>query len=163
MSTVSTIADLAKDVERIVAQCSQEGLVFNSYKAEQIVKGYSGDDWKQFVKFDPERYNRIRVYYGESFDIWLICWGIGQGSSVHDHPKNGCIQKVLQGELEETRYIKKRDDRYCKWKRRIYTEGGVGYISGKSGVHMLKNIGDVDAVTLHLYSPPNYIPKIITV
>lgn len=168
MESIKTIAELAAKVEEIVDKCNREGVVFNSCKAKHLVEGYRGEDWKESVEFTKERYNRIQLYCGKNFDIWLICWNVKQGSGVHDHPENGCVQKVLQGGLAETRYIKKDNENeensgYCKWRRKVYANGDVGYICGKKGVHMLKNVGDIGAVTLHLYSPPNYIPRIIAV
>lgn len=162
-SSIKTISELAAKVEEIVDKCKREGVLFNSCKAKHLVEGYCGEDWKDSVQFSKERYNRVQLYCGENFDIWLICWGVGQESGVHDHPENGCVQKMLQGGLGETRYIKKEDGKYCKWRRRVYAAGDVGYICGKRGIHLLKNIGDVGAVTLHLYSPPNYLPRIIAV
>lgn len=163
MNAVESIKSLVSKVEKIVTQCDEEGVIFNSCKAKHLIERYCGEDWRNYIKFDQEQYNKILLYSGEIFDIWMICWNIGQESDVHDHPDNGCVQKVLQGDLSETKYIKERDGNYYKWKRRIYLQGDVGYISGEKGIHMLKNIGEIGAVTLHLYSPPNYIPKIINV
>lgn len=163
MNAIESIKSLVSKIDEIVAQCDEEDVIFNSCKAKHLIDKYCGEDWRDSVKFDQKRYNRILLYNGKKFDIWLICWDIGQRSGIHDHPENGCVQKVLQGGLGETRYIKEQDGTYYKWKRRIYIEGDVGYICGKKGVHMLENVGEIGAVTLHLYSPPNYIPRIIAV
>lgn len=169
--SLTTINELASKVEEIVDQSIRKGELFDSYQTIDLIKQYSGDDWKDSVKFDQLEYNRVQLYCGEQFDIWLICWDIGQKSNIHDHPENGCVQKVLQGKLIEKRYIRKDDigggkrekHELCRIWNKVYEEGDVTYISGEKGIHMLKNIGDIGAVTLHLYSPPNYIPKIINV
>lgn len=159
--TIDSIEDLANAVEQIVIKCDRDNIRFNCLMADNFVKKYSGNDWRKYVSFDKERYNRIRLLGNERFDIWLICWDVAQGSGIHDHPEYGCVQKVLQGSLVEKRYnIDAVGELNC-FLESEFDEGKVGYIWGKSGLHRLYNKRNIGAVTLHLYSPPNYVPTII--
>ena len=48
------------------------------------------------------------IFRNEKYEIYLICWNKKQISKIHDHPENGCILKVLKGELIEYRYDTKK-------------------------------------------------------
>lgn len=159
MQSIKTIPELVSKIEKIVDKCNKEKIVFYSYKVKHLIEIYNGNDWKKFIKFSNDTYNKIQLYNGDNFDIWLICWNVKQKSNIHDHPENGCVQKVLQGSLIETKYIKINNN-YYKFTNKL-SNGDVKYICGKNGLHMLENINNIGAITLHIYSPPNYIPRII--
>lgn len=36
------------------------------------------------------------------FNLMVLCWSAGHGSSVHDHSDAHCFVKVLDGQLKET-------------------------------------------------------------
>jgi cysteine dioxygenase len=62
-------------------------------------------DWKQYAKFDSHRYTRNLVDTGNGrYNMMLLCWGEGHGSSIHDHSDAHCFVKVLDGELKETMF-----------------------------------------------------------
>jgi predicted metal-dependent enzyme (double-stranded beta helix superfamily) len=47
---------------------------------------------------------RNNIYSNEFFDLHIITWNVGQGSRIHDHSENGCVLKILQGQLQETKF-----------------------------------------------------------
>ncbi len=53
----------------------------------------------------------------ELLKIVLIHWPPGKISSIHGHPRGGCMFKVLQGSLEEMRYTDSKPqiavNKYC--------------------------------------------------
>jgi cysteine dioxygenase len=118
------------------------------------VKEYSGDDWKKYVSFSEDKYKKNLVKRNDKLEIFIICWNNNQISGIHDHPSNGCILKVLQGELEEHYYNNVNNNvelinvNLCK-------ENSIGYQEGKNGLHRIKN-NDNKTISLHIYSPPNY-------
>lgn len=67
--------------------------MLSNYKG--IIDAYDGDDWKQYVEFTDETYNRVLLGRTDTYEIFLICWGIGQASKIHDHPSQGCVLKML--------------------------------------------------------------------
>jgi predicted metal-dependent enzyme (double-stranded beta helix superfamily) len=126
-----------------------------------IVEGYIGNDWKKYV-VEPElgpghKYKKIRVYICPQFDIYILTWGVGQNAKPHDHAENGCIMKVLQGQLKESVYNKNLN----LVNENILNTGDVGYIHDTIGYHSIENIGKDIAVTLHVYSPSNHKTKFI--
>jgi len=119
---------------------------------EKIVQEYNGSDWKDHVLFSEETYGRDIVYRNETIEMIIISWNNNQISGVHDHPKNGCLMKILQGELEEHTHNKYLDTIDIKNRKK----GSIGYIEGTDGLHNIVN-KDNKTVSLHIYSPPNYI------
>lgn len=158
---IDSIKKIANTLEQIIIKCDHNNIKFNCLMTDNLIQKYSGNDWRKYVSFNKDKYNRIRLFSHERFDIWLICWDIAQGSSIHDHPEYGCIQKILQGSLVEKKYNIDNDGNLNCFVESELSEGMVGYIFGKNGLHRLYNNSNIGAVTLHIYSPPNYIPTII--
>ena len=122
----------------------------------------------EFVKLKPPvdkttGYNKYRLHTNEYYDLNMIEWQPGSITKIHNHPKNGCIVKSLQGMLQETRY----DDNICSTTKNMivpvhnftgnYTHS---YFLDSNVIHSIKNIENSNSYSLHLYSPPDYIPKI---
>lgn len=84
------------------------------------------------------RYTRNLVDAGNGkFNLMILCWGEGQGSSIHDHADAHCFMKMLTGSLCETRYEwpEKKDDEDAnpmrEISRSILRTNEVCYINGK--------------------------------
>ena len=119
-----------------------------------IIENYELDDWIKYIKFDDNKYNRIKIYADENFEIILICWKKDQKSRIHDHPENGCIMKLLSGKLIESKYI--NDKSLSKiLTRNIYCHDTT-YIKGNFGLHDI--FACENSVSLHIYSPSFYVP-----
>jgi len=81
------------------------------------------------VYFDNNKYNRNTVYENENIEMVIISWNNNQKSGLHDHPKNGCLMKILDGELNEYIYNEKLNllkINNCK-------KGCISYQEGKNG------------------------------
>lgn len=140
----------------------QIGLVFSASKdlssCEKILQAYSGEDWRLSICFSEEGYSRSCLRKTIDFEILLICWQGRQQSTIHDHPKNGCLQKVLQGKLTEERFSAQD----LKLIKAITLEpGAVSYINNMQAFHKITNATDKPAISLHVYSPPDYSPKAV--
>ncbi|MCX6276728.1 MAG: cysteine dioxygenase family protein [Bacteroidetes bacterium] len=122
-----------------------------------ILESYSGSDWKPYKFFSPNHYTRNIVRINDVLEMVVICWEINQGCPIHDHPKNGCLLKILQGEIKENTYLLSgapvmTRSRMLPLNTTSYQEGGIiGY--------ELFNNSDKRAASLHFYSPPNYKPN----
>ena len=84
----------------------------------------------------------------------MICWDTDQGSPIHNHADNGCVLKVLEGELLETQY-KSLVDYEEPTKITHVTAGMSSYIDNGIGVHKIESPGQ-QTVSMHIYSPPKY-------
>lgn len=130
---------------------------------KSLLSDYSGVDWKFHQSFCQEHYTRNLVYKDENLEMRIICWEAGQKCRVHDHPVQGCLVKVLQGTLQEECFVRGEDDSrdgplVCT-KINELGLGGISYQIGAAGLHRISNNGTERAVTLHIYSPPGYLPE----
>ncbi|KAM4576711.1 cysteine dioxygenase type 1 [Odontesthes bonariensis] len=133
----------------------------NVEEVQNIMEAYESKphEWEKFAKFDPFRYTRNLVDLGNGkFNLMILCWGEGHGSSIHDHTDSHCFMKMLQGQLKETLFNwpddKSKGDMVQK-SQRILQENKVAYINDSIGLHRVENGSHTEgAVSLHLYSPP---------
>lgn len=93
-----------------------------------------------------------------SFNVMVLAWGEGMGSSVHDHANAHCFVKVLDGVLLETQFawpepgaeeaplVVKGDA--------LHKANAVSYMSDQLGLHRIENPSHSEgAVSLHVYVP----------
>ena len=97
--------------------------------------------------FGKEDTSRILVQ-NEILKATLIGWKPGKTSSIHGHPKGGCVFKVLHGNLKEVRYNLEEET----LSKSIISKGGIGYIDDSIGLHAVSNAFDVPAISLHIYA-----------
>ncbi|KAK7604579.1 hypothetical protein V9T40_005765 [Parthenolecanium corni] len=136
----------------------------NVEEVHALMSAYQSNpaEWLKFAKFDRYKYTRNLVDAGNGkFNLMILCWGEGQGSSIHDHADAHCFMKMLTGSLCETRYEwpEKKDDEDAnpmrEISRSILRTNEVCYINDSIGLHRVENLSYSDcAVSLHLYSPP---------
>lgn len=122
-----------------------------------LLEQYEGIDWKPYKYFTPSHYSRYTYRLNDVLEIVLICWEPGQGCPVHDHPKEGCLVKVLQGELHQGTF-ELREKPVLKDEQTLEIND-VTYMEGNVTGHEMKNVSAKRAVSLHLYTPPNYHPN----
>lgn len=105
--------------------------------------------------FNLKKYNKIKLteYSNEKFEIVLICWDEKSESLIHDHPDNGCVLYMLDGVLEEELYNKSLK----LIKKSVYKPKNISYMDNYKGYH--KIICLKKAISLHIYSPPDYTIK----
>uniref|UniRef100_T1PG29 Cysteine dioxygenase n=1 Tax=Musca domestica TaxID=7370 RepID=T1PG29_MUSDO len=132
-------------------------------------------EWKKFAKFDRYKYTRNLVDAGNGkFNLMILCWGEGHGSTIHDHSDSHCFMKMLKGELTETRFTWPENttaedhldtipegeefeyhDALQVIGQRTMGLNDVAYINDNLGLHRVENPSHSDtAISLHLYCPP---------
>uniref|UniRef100_A0A1A9X4S3 Cysteine dioxygenase n=1 Tax=Glossina brevipalpis TaxID=37001 RepID=A0A1A9X4S3_9MUSC len=135
-------------------------------------------EWQKFAKFDRYKYTRNLVDTGNGkFNLMILCWGEGHGSTIHDHSDSHCFMKMLKGELKEIRYAMpstrttesttlantddstendlERHESLEEIGQRSMSLNDVAYINDNLGLHRVENPSHSDtAVSLHLYCPP---------
>jgi cysteine dioxygenase len=129
----------------------------NLRKYLPIIEKYNGIDYIKYINFSTEKYKRIKLdnYSNDKFELILICWNKDQITKIHSHSDNGCLMKILEGELEETLY----DNNINFINKNIYKKDNVSFMHNDFGFHKIKAIEM--SISLHLYSPPNYKAIII--
>ena len=108
--------------------------------------------------FNLKKYNKIKLtdFSNDKFELVLICWDEKSETLIHDHPDNGCVLYLMDGELEEELYNKSLK----LIKKSIYKSKSISYMDNNKGYHKIKC--QKKAISLHIYSPPNYQIKTFT-
>ena len=76
--------------------------------------------YSQFINFDfspteqKQNYKRMLQYRDLNLEVYVICWEVGQKTLIHDHPKNGCLLRVLEGEICEEVFVQNKGNRFAK-------------------------------------------------
>mgnify|MGYP000391403054 FL=1 len=147
LTDFSTIKDIIKD--------DDFGFFLDAYK--DIVENFD------IYKSNNSNYNvdgnylKIKLTCAKWFDCYLIIWGPKAKSKIHDHADNGCVYKILQGSLTETTFF---HINLLQRSKKILGVGEVGEIHNDIGYHCMENLLDAHAVSIHFYSPPNYVMNV---
>lgn len=155
---IESLDELVEELHRIF-----ESESVNVDYVHQVMAAYKSrpKDWKKYASFDRYRYTRNLVDAGNGkFNLMILAWAEGQGSSIHDHSNSHCFMKVLHGSLTEVRY---------EWPNDTLIENNgmnqidevqlkkneIAYMNDSLGLHRVENRSHSDtAVSLHLYCPP---------
>jgi len=125
-----------------------------------LLSSYDGDDWKQYEKYNADHYARNLVKINDQLEMLILCWEVHQGCPVHDHPVNGCLVRILKGEVTETVYKLSGKPEFLS--SSILPTGGIAFKEGNAILHEIFNHSDKRAASIHIYSPPNYRPTYFT-
>ena len=119
---------------------------------ESIMNKVEYNDIKDYVRYNTHSYQRVKLVSENNLNLYLLCWGPNQKTLIHDHPPQGCLLKVLKGNLIETTYYNGGIT-----ESNFLSVGNFAYREGSDILHKIVNSGDY-GVTLHLY-PDNYKPR----
>jgi hypothetical protein len=125
-----------------------------------LLKNYKGDDWKQYsstIEWYNEIYHKILIKKMKNYEVYLIYWNKNITSPIHDHPSEGCVFKVLEGELIEDLYFNK-DNKITFNSRNILHKNEISYNSSNTILHNIIN-QDNKSISIHIYFPPDFIQK----
>jgi predicted metal-dependent enzyme (double-stranded beta helix superfamily) len=119
-------------------------------KSLKIIKpllvNYNSNDWVKYKK-ETEYYDKYIIYQDKNYEMILISWNKNVITPIHNHPKNGCILKVLDGTLNETFYY---DNKIIS---SVLNKNDIGY-RNCGEIHTIKAYEN--SYSLHIYSPPNF-------
>jgi predicted metal-dependent enzyme (double-stranded beta helix superfamily) len=105
--------------------------------------------WLSSVRFDLDERHCVRLQRDHRFEVWLICWDIGQDTLLHDHGGSTGAFTVARGGLVEDFGAVGRPSLRT---RRHVTGASVGFAADY--LHNLVNVGMEPTVSIHAYSPP---------
>lgn len=109
----------------------------------------SPDTWLSSVSFDLYERHCVRLQRTDEYEVWLICWDIGQDTLLHDHGGSAGAFAVAKGALVEDYGAV---DQPVLRTRRHPAGTSVGF--GADYLHNLVNVGMEPTVSIHAYSPP---------
>ena len=112
---------------------------------------FNNEEFNNNLTFKKNEYNKSILYRDDKYEIILICWDANCETKIHNHPKNGCIMKILQGNLLEECF----DKTYNNIRINNYKKNDVSYIHDDLYLHKIIN-SNQKSISLHIYSPPNF-------
>ncbi|NJL14317.1 MAG: hypothetical protein HC913_15790 [Microscillaceae bacterium] len=140
---MKNLQELVAEVANFVAKYPEKPI----FSLRPTLAAYQGQDWQQYIAFEDTHYTRQVVCQCPAFEILVLGWQVGQGSPFHNHAGQGCLLRVMQGVLHETRW------QWGKTHLNCYTSNAISYIDDQMGVHQIENRGPQPAVSLHIYAP----------
>jgi len=112
----------------------------------------------RFREGRPEHYCRRLLHRDaeQGFTAVVMTWGPGQQTALHDHAGIWCVEAVVEGEMEVSRYeLAEREGDLCRFVERGHVRAGVGSAGAlipPFEYHILANaLPDHVALTLHVY------------
>jgi len=113
---------------------------------------------ERFRRSKPESYSRRLLYRDPElgFTALIMTWGPGQRTALHDHAGIWCVEGVVEGNMEVTRYelLEELGDdlfRFAEHERLGADAGSAGALIPPLEHHVLGNPSDRVSLTLHVY------------
>lgn len=111
--------------------------------------------WSPLRRHDPNRRWYERLLLTPRVEVWLIGWAPGQGTPPHDHGGATGALTVTEGTLTEDVYEGAGpEDREVFPARTQHRAAGSTAIFPAHHVHRVRNLGRINATSVHAYSPP---------
>jgi predicted metal-dependent enzyme (double-stranded beta helix superfamily) len=91
------------------------------------------------------------------YSVLVMVWDRGQGTALHDHGGRWCVECVYAGQIEVTSYSicgGRADQGIVQFKEEEVVRAGVGQAGAlipPFEYHILRQSGEVPAITLHVY------------
>src|SRR5262249_5546540 len=95
-------------------------------------------DVAPLVQANPATYNRAPVVLREAYELLVMTWLPGQGSTPHDHSGSVCAMRVVQGEAVEGCY-RIANDGYVDLEYEKAACPGEVLAGHDAGVHTVRN------------------------
>ena len=127
--------------------------ILNNHLEKNTLKNFDFEKYNVInieskINFKKNTYTRNILFECELYEIILICWSPNSKTPIHKHPKNGCLLKVINGNLIEELYQKD------KIINSILLKNDIKYLDDSIGTH--KIISEDFCVSLHIYSPSGF-------
>ncbi len=127
---------------------------------QYLLDEFDDKEWESYINFSNKEYTKTLIFRNKKYEIYLICWDKYQMSYIHDHPEGGCILKVLQGELIEHKYDTKNLELLEVLNHNL---GSISYIDNSIAYHRVGNDSKNRSISLHIYSPPEFVSNIFKI
>ena len=149
------IQDLVEKINKKLEIKNSNPNCLNVLKCFNLIKNYKFNlnnyksKFNSLININIPNYYKHTLYKNEIFELILIRWDKGFESVLHKHPNNGCVLKVIEGQIIENRFFENE-----LYERKILKTNNIGYMHNMLGSHKIKALET--SYTLHLYSPPDF-------
>lgn len=106
---------------------------------------------------DADHYARHLAYRSaeHGYVVVAMVWGREQGTPLHDHAGTWCVEGVLEGRIEVTRFdLQERNGDLCRFERKESIATGVGAAGSlipPFDYHTIRNAQREPSITMHVY------------
>lgn len=136
-------------LQKKISQCAD-----HSERCRYFINAEIGlSDIKSYCTFSNETYSRNIIFKNDVYELVAICWAAGQYSECHHHGRSSCAMLVLAGELLEITYVENQT-KLTLIKTTTLRNGSSTVLNSSKVWHEVKNTGNSQAISIHLYSPP---------
>ena len=163
MSTKSqSIHDLIRRLDAATALGSTDAIceAVKSSLVETI--GQRGLDLPvAFTQTCPDGYARRLLHACENYAVVVMVWASGQGTPIHDHDGQWCVESVYAGTIRVTSYelVGNPGDEIVSFAKQTEIAAGrgeAGALIPPFDYHVMENPQDEVAVTIHVYGGELY-------
>lgn len=156
----SRVEDLIRRIDQAVAQTDPADIC-RGVKRALIDTLSSGADFldASFLRTAPDRYARRLLHMDPEgrYSMVVMVWDRGQGTPLHDHAGQWCVECVYQGRIRVTSFLMEGDPeagsvRFTPESIVLAGIGEAGHLIPPFEYHVLENAADTPAVTIHVYS-----------
>lgn len=148
MSTtpISTIQHLVQELLR-----DRDGSAMGS-----ILERYEkpSRDLEPYCNWNDRHYTRTCIHRNDQFELLVVCFEIGQCTSIHDYDSQTAFIKPIMGEVVEERFNQGPDGSVIRKAEIRLPVGRMVQFSSSDPIHRFINYGPGRAVTLNLYTKP---------
>jgi predicted metal-dependent enzyme (double-stranded beta helix superfamily) len=149
LASLDAAVDLG-DPESITRRVKQE--------LERLIRAGSLQLEERFHRARSDTYARRLLHRDprNRYTAVVMTWGPGQGTALHDHAGIWCVEGVIEGRMEVTRFdlLGEQDGVYrFEERQRLAAEvGSAGSLIPPFEYHRLSNaLPDESSITLHVY------------
>ena len=152
--------DLDKLIHELTLNLDNSINIISSYDTKELIKYYPSDEEFNNNKNTYGYYKKL-IHNNDKFELYLIFWSPYASSPIHDHPEQGCVLKLLSGELIEEVFTNKNNIIKFDHKN-IISINNINNRYGNKILHKIINYDDF-SVSLHLYFPPKFKQNIFKI
>ena len=125
---------------------------------------YKGTDWKLYLYkcIEPNdelregKFYKFLINKTERMEMYLIIWHKGAISTIHSHPIDGCVVKLVEGDLCEDVFMNVGNNNCVFFKNTAIAVGDISNKTGNMILHRIKNNSSEIAVSIHIYMCPGF-------
>ena len=110
-------------------------------------------DLAAYITWKKDGYTRNCLARNQIYELILLCWDVDAKAPIHGHGGKNCWVYQVQGSVEEIRFTQEEGN-LKETNRQVLSEGKLTYMNDRMGYHMIGNISNERAMTLHLYASP---------
>ena len=146
MNTLCDLLSTPQDVENIKKHLDEN--------IENIKKDVYRNMNKYSISTTPFGYERRCCFRNDDYEVLCLVWESSAASPIHNHAENGCVMKIMNGELSEDLFEINGKKISLIDSRTVSETSPSQYINNTMGVHKISNNSEKTTYSLHIYSPP---------